>query len=544
MPQCDALQRGAVSIGRRLLDPLSEMVKINPANLGVGLYQHDVKAKHLQDSLDNVVESCVNFVGVDVNSASPALLRYVSGMNALTARRVYEYRRVHGPFKNRDELKNVQGFGDATFVQSAGFLKIIGGENPLDATWIHPESYEIAQKLLAKLGTDVAELAKAVPIPRKAPAKKVFAAALSPDPVAETPLSPPAADEPVAVVAEAVVPSLPESVEPEAAVETPAVETVPVETAVVDVAPQMLAESAAVAVEPLPVETPAAEPAMVEPPPRNLIAERAAEVNIVPLAQELQVGEHLLRDMLATLTRPGLDPRDNLPPPIFRRGIMKLEDLQAGMELQGTVLNVVDFGAFVDIGLTDSGLVHISRLADRFIKDPHEVVGVGDVLKVWVVEVDKSRRRVSLTAIAPGAERPQRPSREEQRPPRQPRQPNQQRAEGQQRPPRPAQNAAASGTGGPPAPHQGQQRPPRPQGGGGQGEGGRRDQGRGRPQQPQQPKTVERPSTKPKVVKPITKAQEEGKAPMRSFSDLLQLFDKKKTPKTKPGASEEPETSS
>src|SRR5262249_40075920 len=179
LPQYDALQRGAISIGRCLLDPLSEMVKIHPANLGVGLYQHDIKAKHLKDSLDGVVESCVNFVGVDVNSASPALLRYVSGMNALTARRVYEHRREKGPFKKRDELKQGAGFGDQTLVQSAGFLKVIGGENPLDATWIHPESYDIARRVLEKIGCDVADLAKTVPAPAKHEPKKEFAAELA-----------------------------------------------------------------------------------------------------------------------------------------------------------------------------------------------------------------------------------------------------------------------------------------------------------------------------------------------------------------------------
>ena len=149
-PEYDATLRGAVSIGRRLLDPLSELVKIEPANIGVGLYQHDVKAKHLEASLDEVVESCVNYVGVDVNTASPALLRYVSGLNQLTARRVYEYRREHGPFRSREQLRQVPGFGDATFVQAAGFLKIAGGENPLDATWIHPESYAVATRVLER----------------------------------------------------------------------------------------------------------------------------------------------------------------------------------------------------------------------------------------------------------------------------------------------------------------------------------------------------------------------------------------------------------
>ncbi len=155
-PQYDATLRGAISIGRRLLDPLSELVKIEPANIGVGLYQHDVKAKHLQASLDEVVESCVNYVGVDVNTASPALLRYVSGLNQLTARRVYEHRRQHGPFRNRQQLRDVPGFGEATFVQAAGFLKIAGGDNPLDATWIHPESYPVAGQILERLGASPA----------------------------------------------------------------------------------------------------------------------------------------------------------------------------------------------------------------------------------------------------------------------------------------------------------------------------------------------------------------------------------------------------
>ncbi len=157
-PEYDATLRGAVSIGRRLLDPLSELVKIEPANIGVGLYQHDVKAKHLEASLDEVVESCVNYVGVDVNTASPALLRYVSGLNQLTARRVYEYRREHGPFRSREQLREVPGFGDATFVQAAGFLKIAGGENPLDATWIHPESYAVATRVLERFGGKPADL--------------------------------------------------------------------------------------------------------------------------------------------------------------------------------------------------------------------------------------------------------------------------------------------------------------------------------------------------------------------------------------------------
>ncbi len=162
LPSYDAVLRSAISIGRRLLDPLSELVKINPANIGVGMYQHDVKAKHLRNSLDAVVESCVNYVGVDVNTASPALLRYVSGMNQLTARRLCEYRAKHGPFRDREQLQQVAGLGEATFVQAAGFLKVTNGDNPLDATWIHPESYELAQRVLERSGCSVEDLRSGV----------------------------------------------------------------------------------------------------------------------------------------------------------------------------------------------------------------------------------------------------------------------------------------------------------------------------------------------------------------------------------------------
>ena len=300
-PDYDASLRGAISIGRRLQDPLSELVKIEPANIGVGLYQHDVKAKHLESSLDEVVESCVNYVGAELNTASPALLRYVSGLNQLTARRLYEHRLQNGPFRSRQQLRDVPGFGEAAFVQAAGFLKIVGGDNPLDATWIHPESYAIASKVLEKLGATPGELAQRESL--------------------------------------------------------------------------------------------------------SSLAEKLAQLDVPALAQELGVGELTLRDIVAQLARPGRDPREDLPAPVFKQGVLKLEDLTAGLELSGTVLNVVDFGAFVDIGMHDSGLVHVSQLADRFVRDPHEVVSVGDIVRVWVIEVDKQRRRVSLTMIPPGKPR-------------------------------------------------------------------------------------------------------------------------------------------
>ncbi len=293
--------RSGISIGRRLQDPLSELVKIEPQNIGVGLYQHDVNPKQLKESLDSVISSCVNFVGVDLNTASVSLLRHVSGLNQLTARRIVDYRKEHGPFTEREQLKNVEGIGPATFTQAAGFLKISGGDNPLDRTWIHPESYATASKLLERIG-------------------------YTPDSVRDK---------------------------------------------------DRLSELRA----------------------------KLTEVAVPDLAKELEIGEFSLRDIVEALGRPDRDPREDLPKPIFKKGVLKIEDLSAGMELKGTVLNVVDFGAFVDIGLKDSGLVHISQLANRYVKSPHDVVSVGDVVTVWVMGVDQERKRVSLTMVKPGTER-------------------------------------------------------------------------------------------------------------------------------------------
>jgi uncharacterized protein len=431
LPQYDATLRGAISIGRRLQDPLSELVKIDPANIGVGLYQHDVKAKHLRTSLDAVVESCVNYVGVDLNSASPALLRYVSGLNQLTARRLYDYRTTSGPFKRREQLKEVPGFGEATFVQAAGFLKITDGDQPLDTTWIHPESYPVAHKVLERVGRCEPDLTK-----------KETAAEL---------------------------------------------------------------------------------------------AEQVKSIDTKQLADELQVGQMTLGDIVAQFARPGRDPREDLPEPIFKRGVLKLDDLQPGMELSGSVLNVVDFGAFVDIGLHDSGLVHVSQLANRFVRDPHEVISVGDIVKVWVMEIDKTRRRVSLTMIPPGTKKPEphfrRGKTERGAPGTSPapreaapqRQTADQQGGAPARPPRPARSPEG--------------RPPRPQGGQGGGRtadqaGGRRSgppphlrphgnrQGGGGRPAPQ----PYRPKAPPKPLPPITKKMIEGKEPMRTFGDLMQFI--------------------
>ncbi|MFT5326081.1 MAG: hypothetical protein ACI8P0_003955 [Planctomycetaceae bacterium] len=297
-PDYDATIRGTISIGRRLQDPLSELVKIDAQHIGVGMYQHDMNQRQMKESLDGVVESCVNFVGVDLNTASASLLKYVSGFSQLVAKRVVEWREKNGPFATRKQLLEVAGVGKSTFTQAAGFLKISNGAEPLDQTWIHPESYQVAHRVLENLS-------------------------LSPSDVQ-------AADE-----------------------------------------------------------------------RKETLRSKLAEVSVKQLATELDVGQPTLKDIIDALRRPGRDPRADLPGPIFRSGVLKLDDLATGMELEGTVLNVVDFGAFVDIGLKDTGLVHVSQMADRFISSPHEVVSVGDIVTVWVQSVDKERRRVSLTMKKP-----------------------------------------------------------------------------------------------------------------------------------------------
>jgi uncharacterized protein len=298
-PALDAIERGTISIGRRMQDPLSELVKIEPQHIGVGMYQHDVDEKTLKESLDQVIESCVNYVGVDLNTASSALLRYVSGLNQLTARRIVEWRAQHGSFRSRAQLLEVPGIGPTKYTQAAGFLKIRGGADPLDATWIHPESYPLARQVLLKLG---------------------------------------------------------------------------------------IAEDAGIAAGALQAD----------------LRDRLAALDIAALAGELEAGLPTLRDIVDALARPGRDPRADLPGPVFKKDILKMSDLTPGMELRGTVLNVVDFGAFVDVGLKESGLVHVSQMSSQFIRSPHDVVSVGDVVTVWVLSIEAERKRVSLSMIKPG----------------------------------------------------------------------------------------------------------------------------------------------
>jgi protein Tex len=313
-PTLDATQRGTISIARRLQDPLAELVKIDPKAVGVGLYQHDVDQKELAAMLDRVVVSCVNFAGVEVNAASAALLKYVSGINARAANAIVKYREAHGPFKSREELLKVPGIGPATFVQAAGFLKIAKGIEPLDNTFIHPESYQATRTLLELL--PAAEGASTKPAERIAQFRQLIKLQNS------------------------------------------------------------LGRSN-----------------------RNRggkggDGEQAAWADI---AKKIGLGLPTLNDILENLEKPGLDPRDALPAPILRHDVLKMEDLQTGMILQGTVRNVVDFGAFVDIGVKQDGLVHISELADRFVKDPLSVVAVGQVVQVRVLKVDMQRGRVQLS---------------------------------------------------------------------------------------------------------------------------------------------------
>jgi protein Tex len=420
-PSLDRLTRGTISIGRRLQDPLAELVKIDPQHVGVGLYQHDVKPKHLKESIDEVIEACVNEVGVDLNAAGVSLLRYVSGLNPAAAQEVVQYRNGNGPYRSRAQLLGVPNLGETRFAQAAGFLKVRDGDDPLDATWVHPESYTLARQLLAEAGFIDADLRDQEKLPK--------------------------------------------------------------------------------------------------------IKAKLAEVNASDAAGRLGSTETIVRDVVAALSDPYSDPRDSRTPPVLKKRMLRLEDLTPGMELKGTVVNVVPFGAFVDIGLKDTGLVHISRMANKFIKNPYEVVGVGDVVAVWVVEVDNERKRASLTMVAPGQERkpqprpaftapPPRPPRPDRpAPPRPPRlagppaRPPQDRAARFQRP-KPGAPAAADQTAGPAPP------PPAP------------------PPPPKKP-------SKPKPLPKLSSEALSGKSPLGSFAELEAFFKTKDEP-TPPPTSGEP----
>ena len=292
-PDINVSLRGAISIARRLQDPLAELVKIEPKAIGVGQYQHDVNQKRLTESLTGVVEDAVNKVGVDVNTATPSLLSYVSGINKTIANNIVKYRDENGKLKERKELLKVPKLGKVAFEQCAGFIRIFDGKNPLEITAVHPESYDAAEKLLNKIGYNKSDL--------------------------------------------------------------------------------------------------------VDKEKLTQIKVKLSGINVENTAKELEIGELTLKDIIEELSKPGRDPRDEMPKPVLRNDVLKFEELREGRVLTGTVRNVIDFGAFVDIGVKHDGLVHISELSEKFVKNPSEIVSVGDIVKVKVIKIDNERQKVGLS---------------------------------------------------------------------------------------------------------------------------------------------------
>ena len=361
-PNFDVGQRSAASIARRLQDPLAELVKIDPKSIGVGQYQHDMNQKKLGEALNGVVEDSVNKVGVDLNTASAPLLSYISGVTKTIAKNIVEYREANGRFTNRKQLLKVPKLGPKAYEQCAGFMRILDGDNPLDATSVHPESYEAAMKLLDKMGLTMEDVRKAQ---KEAAANKGKAAPAS------TPAKPKREKKPQVVIRDT-------------------------NSAMGKALAAALASAGTGAI--------AAQP---EKKAQKETAGSSASTQIgrlesrIPdkkkMAEELGIGEITLTDILKELEKPARDPRDDMPKPILRSDVMDLKDLKPGMILKGTVRNVIDFGVFVDIGVHQDGLVHISQITDRYIKHPLEAVSVGDIVDVQVLAVDVPKKRISLT---------------------------------------------------------------------------------------------------------------------------------------------------
>lgn len=365
-PNFDVGQRSAASIARRLQDPLAELVKIDPKSIGVGQYQHDMNQKKLSDALNGVVEDSVNRVGVDLNTASASLLEYVSGINKTIAKNIVDYRESNGRFTNRKQLLKVAKLGPKAFEQCAGFLRITDGDNPLDATSVHPESYEAAMKLLDKLHMTMEDVKEAQKKAAQKPQGK----------------------------------KTPEKAKEEAKDRRQGRKTGSIQVRNTNTA---MGKALAAAMAGM-----TAQGGDKPHQSQDLKTRQETENSRVSglerrirdkklLAQELGIGEITLTDILKELEKPARDPRENMPGPILRSDVLDMKDLKPGMILKGTVRNVIDFGVFVDIGVHQDGLVHISQITDRYIKHPLEAVSVGDIVEVQVLDVDVPKKRISLT---------------------------------------------------------------------------------------------------------------------------------------------------
>lgn len=376
-PNFDVGQRSAASIARRLQDPLAELVKIDPKSIGVGQYQHDMNQKKLSDALNGVVEDSVNKVGVDLNTASASLLEYVSGINKTIAKNIVDYRENNGRFVSRKQLLKVPKLGPKAYEQCAGFLRILDGKNPLDATSVHPESYEAAERLMEKLGLTMEDIKEAQ---KQAAAKKASGRSS-------------AAQAGGQKNGNVTVNAAKKREEQKGkAVRVHNTNTAMGKALAAAMGGMTFDNSQEVSAK---RTTPAAKNAVNDAKDMSGLEKRIENKQL--LAEELGIGEITLTDILKELEKPGRDPRDDMPKPILRSDVLDMKDLKPGMILKGTVRNVIDFGVFVDIGVHQDGLVHISQITDRYIKHPLEAVSVGDIVDVQVLTVDMAKKRIGLT---------------------------------------------------------------------------------------------------------------------------------------------------
>lgn len=376
-PNFDVGQRSAASIARRLQDPLAELVKIDPKSIGVGQYQHDMNQKKLSDALSGVVEDSVNKVGVDLNTASASLLEYVSGINKTIAKNIVDYRENNGRFVNRKQLLKVPKLGPKAYEQCAGFLRIPDGKNPLDATSVHPESYEAAEQLMEKLGLTMEDIKEAQ---KQAAAKKASGRSSAAQ-----------ADGQKNGNGTANAPKKREEQKGKA-VRVHNTNTAMGKALAAAMGGVTFDNSAQTSAK---QTAPVAKNAVNDAKDMSGLEKRIKNKKL--LAEELGIGEITLTDILKELEKPGRDPRDDMPKPILRSDVLDMKDLKPGMILKGTVRNVIDFGVFVDIGVHQDGLVHISQITDRYIKHPLEAVSVGDIVDVQVLTVDMAKKRIGLT---------------------------------------------------------------------------------------------------------------------------------------------------